>query len=299
MRRMIAAATLIESTKVLFECGYDENLLTYQPENTNAIIEKEYTRTIGEFTELCLNPNLLQLVLCRFDYHNAILAYNARITDNTPSTTAFYPFGSIEINTVTKSIQSKNYDDFTRHMKEALEILDNLSPTPLDVEVELVRAMYFDMFRHLEKINNRYITNYFRSEIDIQNMRTLIKIGKNTLQSFNKLIIGGGHLDESHFNAIISKDYHDIKSSLVQYDEVINAIIKSTEEKNPTIFENVANRFLIAQAKQNSEDSFSLNMLFSWLIEKLEELRIVKVILMGKKIGKSKEDLRNQLEGVL
>jgi len=161
------------------------------------------------------------------------------------------------------SIKSiKDYALLPEQMARGLRFLDTLNnPTPAQVEAVLQKCMYSDI-----KLND-----YFRAEIDITNLRLAAK----KVDEF----IEDGTLDET-----VLKTLHHYDT---EYNEVAKALTHSLER-----FENVSGQFLIEKAKQGAE-------VFYWFIKRLEELRIVKTILVGKKFGRSREELLIELGGVL
>ena len=304
IRRMVATNSGAEAAKILFECGYDENLVNEFNDNDDEIINLERKKTVESFSELCVDENLRYAVLAKFDYHNATALYTANITESdkkgqTPD--SVYPFGNIAVEILKHAISKKNYGPLPDLMASALSELDGYAqPSAATIELVLSRALYSDILPRIDKTGNQKIKEFFTAEIDILNLRTAAKLklfGGNR----EDFIIEGGVISPGTLSTVFTKNLELIKSDLHSndYGYIAEAYAKSIINGDLTLFENIANNFLIRKSAENSDDSFALNMLFHWFIAKLDELRIVKIILMGKKFGKTKEELREQLRGVI
>jgi len=307
IRRMIHANTIEDTTKILFEMDYDlseDDIIN----PSDAIITNELKRFVKEFGELCPSDDLLYVVLGRFYYHNAAAFYNARLRnpdDAKASSTvdSVYPFGNdyLEPVMLRSAIYRKSYINLPDAMALTLRKLDDIaSPSPFMVDLEFNRALYADIFTKLKPIKNRHIKQYFRAEIDLLNLRTYAKL-RFAGNIPSDIYIEGGEISEESLNTIFEKNLRNSKVAFMglNYDAVIAELMIGLENANLVRFENTSNNFLIELSKEGSDDIFSLSMLFGWFIAKMEELRIVKTILIGKKFGKSRDELREDLRGII
>ena len=299
VRRMIVAPDAPSSAKILFECGYDELLLTEKPDREDLIIAAEMKRTVETLKELCPSPLLLDILLSKFDYHNAAAVYNHMRSDtdikNLP-TDSIYPFGLVGFEKVKNAVAKRDYAVLPEPMREALLGFNKDNPSAFGVELGLVRAMYADILPKVRKLGNSGIKEYFRVEVDFANMLSFAKMrlyGKMEKSPF----IEGGKATESQVNSIMSKNPGAVKAGFASlpYSDVTYALAEGLESLDLAPFERASANYLIGQSKKGSDDSFSLNPLFSWWVEKWEELRTVKTILVGKKLGMTREELFAEL----
>lgn len=241
IRRMIASSDVVEATKILFECGWDEQSIANFRGNNDEIISAELKRITHEFKQLCPDPRLEEIILAKLAHLNSS-----------------------------------------------------------DVDIATTRDYYAEQLVRLGKLRNRAITNYFKAEIDLLNMRTFGKLrlygGKP-----DGFFVEGGTASEVDIMAIFGRDMGRIRPALshLGYSALLDKLIDGLTIGNLAEFENASNAYLVKLSREGAEDSFKLNMLFGWFVAKLEELRIVKTILTGKKFGKSRDELRDGLKGVL
>ena len=300
IRRMIAAPDSAQAAKILFECGYDELLITEKPDREDLIINAEMKKTVESLRELCPSPLLLNILQARFDYHNAAAIYNfvlANVADGLVKIPAdsLYPFGNVGLDKLKDAIVKKDYSVCPEPMREALLRLGSDSPFASLVDLELTKAMYADIMPKVKTLGNRGVINFFKTEIDFANMHSYAKArfhGK-----VGNIFIEGGFATEDQLGSILSKDPHAAKSAFASlpYMRVVYRLVASLDSLDLSVFEYESKKYLAELGRQGEEDSFALNPLLGWWVTKWEEMRIVKTILVGKKLGMTREDLYKQL----
>ena len=180
------------------------------------------------------------------------------------------------------------------------EILRDIIVAKSEFVMEGIQEYYDGQFVRLGKLKNRAITNYFVAEVDLLNLRTFAKLrlvgGKP-----EGMFIGGGQIAERDALTLFERKPEGIKTSLAHlgYGALLETLVEGLNNGDLAEFENASLTYLVELSKQGAEDSFRLNMLFHWFVAKSEELRIVKTILTGKKFGKSRDELREELRGVI
>lgn len=301
IKRMVNSANFSELAKVLLECGYDENVSTHDDEQ---IIRGEFAKTVETFQELCPDGNLLTGVLLKYDYHNAKVFYKSKFREINLSETV-YPLGNIEPSKLKEQILSKNYAKLPESLRKALSNLDkkflSQAVTSAEIDLEIEKAMYEDIVRTVSKMKNKSIKNYFKTEIDLLNIKTWAKcrlyLSDESLP--DTLFVAGGKLEKKELNVIYQSELSKIKSafSASEYYDLMAQLVECLERKDLTDFEDYATIYLTKVSGKRKSDLFDVSVLFNWFILKLEELKAVKVILTGKKFNLSKHQLRENLRG--
>jgi len=312
IRRMIAANTQEDAAKILFECGYDDQILTDKPEQTDLIVSTELQRAVSEFGKLCPDAALVYCVRARFVYHNVAAIYNHQQVENSQGRTrereatlmeSVYDIsmGDMTPQKIRHNISKRIYGVFPDPLSTALTRLDTIeSPAPQVVEVEINRALYTDIFQHLKLVKNNVIKQYYMAELDILNMRNFAKARLGGTKPHG-LYVEGGKIGEGALMSLFEKNLSGFRTAVIGfgYEQVAASLVESIEASDLTVFENLSGAFLVKIANYDSDDLFKVNMIFAWFMQKLEELRIVKIILIGKKFNKTKDALRDELKGVI
>ena len=271
IKRMINAQSAQEAAKILFECGYNEEIITFQPEKDDLIIGYELEKTVKTFKEFCPDEKLKECVLAKFDYHNAKVLYKSKFVKIDLYET-LYSFGNVDVELLKKSIESKRYLDMPVGLAQVIEKLDKTkNPTLRDIDLQFEKAMYEYIAENIKGLKNASIIKYFKTEIDIINQRTYLKCQLyKTEKDFEAFFIKGGFKKKDEMR----KDISDIAE-----------------------FEEKSNDLLREIGHEGKDDNFGLNVMFNWFNLKIEELKVVKMILLGKKLGLSRRQIKDNLKG--
>lgn len=308
IRRMIIAPSAGAAAKILFECGYDETILTNTPEREDLIIGSETKKIFETLDELCPNPILREILLLKFDYHNATAIYNNFIknSDATVSESlridGIYTHGLVGILKIAQEITSGGYTKLPTPMFAALSKLGTYDAAPFDVEIELLRAYYADIETRIKNLGSKVIEEYFKTEIDIANITNASKskiFGRslNNPNAVHEIFIDGGIVNDVAISSITSGDITRIRPSFAEFkiSEIVPYLVRGIESRDMSAFETKANEYLVKIGKTDSDNIFSENVFFSWWVAKQAEIVTIKKIIVGKKLGLSKEELYEQL----
>jgi len=310
INRMIASKTLCEAAKILQECGWDDDVINNSPEKVDLLVARELARTVDTFTKLCTSKDLLGLVFSTFVYHNAAVYYNAelRIKDASDNQRAFiestvedsiYPLVTTVLSAqqIRNSIQKRNYEGLPKFLAEVFAELDRIpAPTPTQVEVAINRALYKDIFAKTKRIGNKIIKEFYVAQLDILNIKNFAKLRIQGGEE-QDIYISGGTIGKETLQEVLRKDLHFVKTALTatKYESLVEVLLRGIESADLGVFETVAHEYLNKIATREDGNVFSIAMTFAWFVKKLEEIRIVKILLTGKKFGASRDDLRERL----
>lgn len=300
VKRMIQAPSEEEAAKILLECGYNEGLILNYPDRCDIIINDELKNTVETFKKLCSDENLLNYVLTKFDYHNAKTIFKSTLAPvNLFETT--YPFGKIDYQKLKDSIIFKKYNNLSASMRQVFAKLNEETalPASADIDKEITRAMYEELTSYLNQIKDKNVKLYLMSEIDVLNLQTFAKVrqyGANKAQA-KELFVSGGSLTEKDMMVVLNDSTEKIKNHFFTsfHKELIKKLCECLDEGDITDFEDFSHVYLIKISRKNSGDVFSVSYLFNWFVLKLEEVKFVKFILVGKRFNLSRKQFRDAL----
>jgi len=257
IHRMIVATTTEDASKILLECGWDVH------DDVDTMLSREFTKTVREFLTLCTDKHLLSAVRAMFLYHNASAIYRDIDSDG-----ALYPVDATDLSPtqIRTAIQKQSFDALPKHLATAFEDLRINSKS--DAETRIMQAMYADI---LSRRIPREVKEYFRTQIDILNLR-------NTAKGLTTFIDGGTPKDMLR----------------TKYLDLLDALDGGIDK-----FENASQAYLINQIMSDDGNLFTTKTTFAWFVKKLEELRIARIILTGKKFGATRDELRERLRGLV
>lgn len=299
IKRMINAATEAEVVNILLECGYDEDIIMDSHGRGGMIVKKETIRTAETFIALCPDENLLKCALSRYDYRNARAVYKSKFADINLYE-AVYPFGTLDRQKLKDAILHKRYGELPRPMAKALTVLDAKQGAllPKDIDTELEKARYAEIADSIEKIKESAIKEYFKTEIDLKNIKAFARIRLYKPDEDPDVFIEGGYLKKTILEPIRGAAFEEIKASFIgtKYTDLASKLCEALAENDLTPFENYANLYLIRISYTGKDDVFGLNLFFNWFILKLEELKVVRLMFTAKKFNFSRHRLREILK---
>jgi V/A-type H+-transporting ATPase subunit C len=290
-KRMIDAPSVSDAVKVLYECGYSENLITENGGDDGALIADELQKTVGLFSELCCDVTLYGIVMKRFDFHNAKVAFKGRVTGKTDAG-ALYPFGFLPPQKITAAVKTGRFGDFYDALKDAAAKLFKRSETALlsaqaiDIELD---AAYFGLLAELvPKLKNGVVRDYYRAHADITNLNTVLRcrrLGFDAAHTRERLVAGGTISAQDLVDALGAEPTayaaRFLNTPVFGLVKKFCAALSDAEER--PAFAAAASRFSADILEKGKDDIFSVAPLFRYFEQKLGDLKRVRYILTAKR----------------
>ena len=281
IRNMLNALTATDAAKILEEIDYNREILATKPEDDDAIIASERERTVKTFRELCGDPALLYCVMAKYDYHNIKTLYMARGGKPHNSNETLYPF----------AVRTFDANRLPIPLRSAIRNTEAKSKvTAAEIDIAIDHALYQDITEHIAKIKTKSIADYFRTEIDIVNLRTFLKCRtlKTDAQDY---FVKGGMLKPQALKQATSGDEN-------AGEELRGTPYYKMALYPMDAFESSAADLLVKKSATDKNNINTLAPLFRWYVLKQEEFKAVKVLLMGKRLGFGKDKIRDNLGGL-
>lgn len=305
VRRMIDAPTLIDAVKILYECGYNDTIISENPGNIDLLLSDELKSTVLLFTELCTDKNLNSAVMRKYDYHNAKVfmkaRYNAKDYD-----AAVYSFGLIEPDTLKEAVFTDKYAAMPAEMAAAVRKLNKLflsaEPSGREIDVELDRAMFEGGALNAAKIRNRRIRNYFAAEADTANMVICARcrrLGFTKEEVLPQLIAGGLIPADKMLKVAVAPPENILTAFLnTPYFFLVRSLCERLTAGGDGIreLEDGSAEYLLSLTRGTTVNFDSEEPLFRWYIQKLAEIKTVKLILVSKNMNLPEDSIRARLK---
>lgn len=299
LHRMIEAPTLDDAVRILIEVNYAGGMVVDSKDFYELLKEEE--RLTSDFVTSVVPENVgFECFFMRNDYHNikALLKAKYGKLDNIDE--LILPDGNMPFNEL-KERAINNKLDFNEYIIEACKTIEkdfdtgNGSPRIIDVEID--KAMYKDINSKLQNNSDKYIKEYFVTLIDSINIASfvrVIKIGAN-LTFFNNNFIEGGTLDKKLFESF-GMDKTKMISGLsgTKYKEFLAKL----ENDDLASFETAQDNYLLSIFATNKTDMFSVAPIVGYYLAKLNEIKVIRVVLVCKKNNVPQEELRKRVRNL-
>ena len=291
VRRILAAADENDAARVLYECDYSANFIARGAFDLDGLLNDEMVKTVAFFQKMCADPSLATVVMRRYDFHNlkALLKEKYGEADAVESV---YPFGDFGVDKLRQVLKDETYNDLPPVMAEAARAVKKLfaagEPSGKQIDIELDVAMFKETAAYVKKIKNVHIRQYFTAEADLKNIITAARMRAHgfTRGEFAAQLVQGGNLDTEKLYGLFERAPDEIAQifAATGYHGLIKELAVILSENRPlSDFEVKADEFLFELSRVDKDNYFEATPLFSWYIQKLAEIKTIKLIFVCKK----------------
>ena len=188
-------------------------------------------------------------------------------------------------------------------MKEAVEeCIDTFNRTrdPQLIDLILDRALFTQMKEDADKLDNHFISELVLIMIDLININMFIrakKIGK-TLDFLNRILLHGGSINKSIFFEHLNSSDEEFISALryTRYAQICEEGISDYKKTgNFTKLEKLFDNYIISFVKKTKYVALGVQPLVGFLLAKENEIKIIRIIMVGKINNISNDVIRERL----
>ncbi|GHV02408.1 ATP synthase subunit C [Clostridia bacterium] len=309
VRRMIDAPTGAEAVKVLYECGYNENIIGGSAGDIDGLLSDEIRRTAALFDELASDAALRETVLKRYDYHNAKVFLKQKYAGGEA---AFYPFGLTPPETIREAVVNGGFGSLRQPLSRVLTALtaeiDKITAaggraSGRKIDIALDKAYFADAAGSAEKIRSKFIREYYRAEADAANILICARSRRLGFseEDAKAQLAEGGAIPFKTVLSVMTGDADRLASVFTgtRYLPLVKILCVSLRrDADLTAFEAAAEEFLLSLTRQPVVDYNSEEPLFRWFQQKLAELKTVKLILVCKNNNLPDQEIRKRLKDI-
>ena len=300
--KMIDAKTTEDALRVLDECdyGYENELIV--PNDYEKLLTDEHKKAYDFIMSIAPELNYFKMFLYPYDYHNLKVLMKAEYL-GIESYGSLVDTGSIDLKTLKYSLKERDFTKFTENMGRALkEIIDVFPKTndPQIIDIIFDKSCYDEMLKAAMEINNTFIVDYVKLQIDTINIKTYVRLKKmnKSWDFFTKVYIPGGVIHEQLFFNSYNEPFEKFADQLAAYG-LRDAFLQGTEALEETGLFATLEKLLDNKVMQYVKDSkyipFGIEPLAGYLIAKDNEIKIARIILAGKIAGISPELIKERL----
>jgi V/A-type H+-transporting ATPase subunit C len=188
-------------------------------------------------------------------------------------------------------------------MRESIEeAIFNFENTkdPQIIDIILDKYMFKELVKIKNEINDTFTNKYVVALIDSTNLKTLLRVKKQKKgrEFFTSVIIEGGSIDKDRFLGMINDDAQNIatKLSFSNYAEFMkNGIEYYTKTNSVSLLEKLVDNFIMDMMKNAKIIPFGVEPLLAYIYAKETEIKIIRIIMVGKLNNISGEIVRERL----
>jgi V/A-type H+-transporting ATPase subunit C len=241
----------------------------------------------GLFEDWMLDRAMVALFKSRDDFANLRLALRRALTDR-PFGADYSTEGNVPPELIEHVLEEENYDLFPRYMRQATEqavlaYYQNKDIRQIDYAIDQAETEH--KLAEARRIESIFLLSLFRIQIDLTNIRTMLRLRHVEAQHRHGLLDGGFvELDrfrqglelggESLGQLFFATPYHRIVDAGVGYLTSNESFLK---------IEQLCEEYLIGFLRSTGQVTAGPQVIVAYLLMKEHEIRTVRLILTAKK----------------
>lgn len=312
VERMLGAQDAREAYRVLNDSDYAKFLGDSDKIEDFQIVINEGLLEIKElFLKNAPYQELLDIIWLRFDFSNLKAFLKAQIQGKNFQTIApmFFPFGKYTFEemsdffTEAKNTHFKNKNSgekaklekvFQKAIQDAMEIYTK-TEDPRFVDVVVDRAYYAYLEKILKLMRNRFVSDYYHLEIDLQNIKSYLRLLiLEKRDNFTDFYLQGGSLNVDFFEGNF-EDFLKKFEKTLWHVPVKKAIETFVEKHSFVDFEKETNALLLDHMIKARYITLGIEPLFAFFWMKENNAQIIRTIMVGKLNGVETGEIRKKL----
>ncbi len=260
------------------------------------MLEAERARAFELFEELALEEELVYWVRSFYDFHNVKVLIKSLIAEK-DFRYALSPHGNIPPEDIKAIFQEERYDKLPAHLQTAVEkgissYYEKRDPQRISLAVDQSAYLYLTG----RSVRDAFLRNYFRLQADLLNLMTIVRlkfIGREDLIRFS--LLPGGFLEIERYtqeplDTLSGRLYHTPYYAI--FDEGINSLrAKGSFSRLYKLMDD----YLVGYLKETRTVALGPEPLIAYLYGKMNEIKILRMIFVGKIYHMSKEEIRERL----
>jgi V/A-type H+-transporting ATPase subunit C len=289
--RMVDSNNADEAYKILLESGYGlASTEAAEPYEYEILLRDEMKKTYKFLNEVAPQPEIFDLFLQRNDYHNIKVILKSEFLNQEDDEEILMDIGSISVSKLKVMIKDRNFSGIPGIMRKAIiECIDTFNRTsdPQIIDIILDRANYEQMMITAQKSGIKFVKELVQIYIDMANIKNFLRLKKmNKSWDFaSKILLKNGRIDlktylekmESPVESFIEMLANTPYGSFVE--EGLNSFIS---KGSITKLEKLTDDYIISFVKKSKLVFFGIEPLIAFLIAKENEIKIARIIMVGK-----------------
>lgn len=304
--RMIDGDSANEALKVLQESEY-AGVMTgvKRPEDYEMVLARELKRVYELMYDASPVKSLVDIMGIKYDYHNIKVILKGMFLQKDFSH-MLIPVGMIDLQTLKHSIENNNLGDLNETMKEGIikakEVFEE-TKDPQVIDIILDNTMFKEMREIAKQIDDKFVDKYVKVTIDSTNIKTLLRVKKQKKDKdfLEEVIIEGGEIDKDTLISMLHDAPENISNKLAftDYGEMIKLGIEDfTKSGSVNELERLVDNYIMNMMKEAKYIPFGVEPLLAYIYAKETEIKIVRIIMVGKLNNISGEVIRERLRDI-
>lgn len=306
VERMIEASSASEVLRILNETEYANVSATVKrPEDYEEILAAELKRVYDLVYEISPIKDVVKIMSLKYDYHNAKVLLKEKLLGKDLSS-MLIKLGNLDLIEIKRKIDSDNLRSLNgtlgKGIQEAMKAFEE-TKDPQKIDIIIDKYMYKELVELNKSLNYKFIDNLVKAMIDSTNIRTLLRIKKqNKGRDFaQEVIVNGGAIDSNKLISLLNESPENIMSKL--QSTIYSDLIKEGFEgyiatESASLLEKLSDNYIMELMKNSKLVTFGPEKLLSYIYAKETEIKVIRIIMVGKLNNIAEEVIRERLRDI-
>lgn len=301
--RMLEAQSAHEALHVLQDTDYGIHMGELKDASEyERVLAAERKVAFDLFQNLCLDGRASSTYFSRFDFHNIKVLSKARATEQDFSS-LLSSHGEFDQAEMMEIFDEEAFTRLPQHLGEAAQkameaFQSSGSPRLLDIAVDQSEHQYrLDLAYGL---SNEFLLNLLRLSADTHNILTLYRIkwlGED-FKLYETAIFSGGFLEKDRLKQAFEEPWEGIPArfAVTPYIEIVEAGGSDVATNGSfSKLEKATDDYLMEYLRLTKTVTFGIEPLYTYLLVKDNEVRSIRMVMVGKLYGIPGQRIRERL----
>ena len=300
--RIIDSNSYEDALKILFE---SLNLNKADNIKYEEILKYDLKETFEKIRKVCPFKEVIDFICIKYDYHNLKVSLKGKYL-NKDFSNLFSELGKYDTKELNDHILNEDFDYFDTDVR--MSILDSISAfersnDPQVLEIKLDKGLYKSLIKLAKDLKSDLALNIIKYSIDFINFKTLLRIkrrGEN-VKLFENAVIEDGFINSKMLIDIYSDNLDGLYKYFRSYkhgDVFSEGLKYYLQYNNFSHFEKLADDFIMNITKPFKYKIFGMEPIISFLNAKENEIKTLRIILVGKINNISPYSIRERIREV-
>ena len=304
--RMIDSDSAEEAMKVLQETEYANVMSNVKrAEDYENMLSEELNRVYHEMYSMTPVKELVDLMSVKYVYHNLKVILKGIFLDKDLSE-MIINIGNKDYNKMKFTLESRSLVDFNPIERKAIEeAFDDFESKkdPQRIDIILDKYLYKEMLEIVKDLKDKFAEKYVRASIDLSNVKTLLRVKKQNKdrEFLLSVVIDGGFIDKDTIVALLNDSNENIASKLsyTNYADILkNGVDDYIKSGSAGLLEKLVDNYIMDLMKAAKMIPFGGEPLLSYIYAKETEIKVVRIIMVGKLNNIAGEVIKERLRDI-
>ena len=304
IEKMVEARDLEEVFRTLGDTEYANAVSqTARPEDYEDILHSELVRIYKLVREISPHDSVVDLMALKYDFHNLKVMVKEKLMGKDFSS-LYSPVGTFDFDKFKAQFTAGEYREMepVSYKEAVLSVLKDYEDKNDPQRIDILMDRYY--FEHLHKMAQEskieLFIDHVKDLIDFINVSTAVRLKKQEkeLKFFDEVLLENGHLEKdtmlSTVNDSVETMINRFRNSRIR-KELSRGLEDYLETGRLSSFEKHMDNYLMNLNKSSKSVTFGPEPLFSYLVAKEMEIKILRIIMVSKINNISPDAIRERL----